>query len=78
MTTGYLYPARRLIEQFPAGTSACVIEEALKVGRKTVIRWRNHDCMLNERRADEYAIKIGKHPFEIWPEWFDDYKLNHL
>jgi hypothetical protein len=28
--------------------------------------------MLNERRADQYACKIGKHPAEVWPSWFLD------
>jgi lambda repressor-like predicted transcriptional regulator len=27
--------------------------------------------MLNQWEADRYAIKIGKHPSEIWPDWFD-------
>jgi lambda repressor-like predicted transcriptional regulator len=41
--------------------------------RATIVRWRNQDCKLTEYMADRYAIMLGKHPFEIWPEWFDDY-----
>ena len=22
-------------------------------------------------RSDEYAIRLGVHPIEIWPEWYD-------
>ena len=27
--------------------------------------------LLGETTADRYAIKCGRHPSEIWPDWFD-------
>ena len=41
------------------------------VHRSTVLRWRNPRTMLDQWEADRYAIAIGKHPSEIWPNWFD-------
>lgn len=26
---------------------------------------------LNDVQADRLAIALGKHPFDLWPEWFD-------
>lgn len=70
---GWKYPAINLINQFPPNSNAGFIAEILNVERTTVSRWRNNDCNFTETMADRYAIKLGKHPFEIWPEWFDDY-----
>ena len=41
------------------------------VTRSTILRWRNPKTMLNQYDADHYAIKLGKHPSEIWTDWFD-------
>jgi hypothetical protein len=41
------------------------------VNRMSISRWRNPKTMLNQWEADRYAIKIGKHPSEIWSDWFD-------
>lgn len=41
------------------------------VTRSTILRWRNPRTMLNQYDADHYAIKLGKHPSEIWPDWFN-------
>lgn len=27
---------------------------------------------VSERSADRFAVKCGKHPFEVWPEMIDD------
>jgi plasmid maintenance system antidote protein VapI len=71
--SGWKYPAIRLIEQFPPDTTASFMADIFGLERATIVRWRNQDCKLTEYMADRYAIMLGKHPFEIWPEWFDDY-----
>lgn len=73
--SGWKYPAIRLVEQFPPETTAGFMAEFFGLGRATIVRWRNRDCKLSESQADRYAVQLGKHPFEIWPEWFDDYKV---
>ena len=70
---GWKYPAINLVQQFPPDATAGFIAEFFNIERSTIVRWRNHDCKLTEYMADRYAIMLGKHPFEIWPEWFDEY-----
>ena len=70
--SGYIYPAVNLINLFPPDSHASFLAEQFGVGRATIVRWRNEGAMLNEHRADQYACKVGKHPFEVWPSWFLD------
>ena len=70
---GYIYPAIELLKFFPKDAWAADIAEALNSNRATVQRWRAGGIMLDERRADRYACAIGRHPFEVWPQWFDVY-----
>ncbi len=65
------YHARPLIEQFPAHTSARQLAHIFQVHPGTIQRWRNPHTTLNQWEADTYAIKLGKHPSEIWNNWFD-------
>jgi hypothetical protein len=69
--TGYIYPASALLEQFDEDTWASTIAEHLGVGRHAVQTWREGKTCLDQWAADRYACAIGKHPSEIWPEWFD-------
>jgi hypothetical protein len=66
----YRYPTAPLLATFNNLTAA---EVAVKFGvnRTTVIRWRNPKTTLNQWDADRYAIMLGKHPGEIWHDWFD-------
>lgn len=66
----YRYPTAPLLATF---TNLTASEVAVKFGvnRTTVIRWRNPKTTLNQWDADRYAIMLGKHPGEIWPDWFD-------
>jgi len=41
------------------------------IHRSTVLRWRNPRTMLDQWEADRYAVAIGKHPSEIWADWFN-------
>jgi len=43
----------------------------LRVHRATVLRWADHPAYLSIGRADALAIRIGLHPIEIWPHFFD-------
>lgn len=65
------FPAKILLEQFEEGLWANIIAERLGTNRATVQRWRTGNIILNPYVADRYAIKLGKHPSQIWPEWFN-------
>jgi hypothetical protein len=65
------YPAHQLIKLFPANTWAAQIAETFNVNRSTVGRWNKPETTLTQWEADRYAIKLGKHPSEIWADWFD-------
>jgi len=64
-------PAGALLDQFEEGTWASIIAEHLGVTRATIQRWRNGKSFLDPYTADRLAVKLGKHPCQIWPEWFD-------
>lgn len=64
------YQASKLLRLTP-GLSDTKAATIFGVNRSTVLRWRNPKTMLDQWDADHYAIKLGKHPSEIWPDWFD-------
>jgi len=38
----------------------------------TIQRWRsNPDTLIIEWDADRYAVTLGKHPSELWTDWFE-------
>jgi hypothetical protein len=48
-----------------------VAGELLKVDSATVRKWRLHPKKINRFTADEYAIRLGVHPSQIWgQEWY--------
>jgi lambda repressor-like predicted transcriptional regulator len=66
-------PARRLLARVVADcdgnlTAASV---ALQVDRSTLHRLLNRD-QLRSDAADRIAVTLGRHPSELWPEWFAD------
>lgn len=65
------YQALKLLTQFGPDMSASKLAVIFKVNRVTVQRWRNPSTMLSQWDADRYAIRLGKHPSELWPDWFD-------
>jgi len=67
----WCFPATALLEQFEEGTWANHIAERLGTTRATIQRWRMGNTMLDPYEADKFAIKLGKHPGNIWPNWFD-------
>jgi hypothetical protein len=64
------YPAHQLVATY-SELSSMRIATIFGVNRVTAQRWRNPKTMLNQWEADRYAVRIGKHPSQIWPEWFD-------
>jgi len=64
------YQALQLVRLTP-GLSDTKTAILFGTHRSTVLRWRNPRTMLDQWEADRYAIAIGKHPSEIWPNWFD-------
>jgi len=65
------YQAHQLIKLFPANTWASQIAQSFDVSPETIRRWRNPNTTFSSWEADRYAIKLGKHPSEIWADWFD-------
>lgn len=46
-----------------------VCADMLGVSRRQVTRWRSKD-QIQTSTADEYAVRLGVHPFEVWGrEW---------
>lgn len=66
------YSTKNLLKLYPPETYASTLASVFGVGRTTIARWRNRDVTLTEREADRAAIRLGYHPFELWPEWFQD------
>ena len=60
-----------LLAEWTTGTSAKLIAEVLGVERATICRWRNDKVNFDIWSADKYAIKLGKHPAQIWTNWYD-------
>lgn len=67
----WVFPATALLDQFEEGTWANHIGEQLGIGRSNIQRWREGKTFFDPYTADRYAIKLGKHPSQIWPNWFD-------
>lgn len=68
---GYPFDARRLLTLFDPETPDGIVAEALGVSRRAVNRWRNdRDYRLHAYAADRYAIRVGVHPSQVWPEWW--------
>lgn len=48
------------------------VEGRFGIHHTTVNRWRKQpDTLIIEWDADKYAIKLGKHPCELWDDWFE-------
>lgn len=49
--------------------STAEVAEVLGVSRRQVCRWAAHG--LTPYEADRLAVKVGAHPAQVWPEWFE-------
>ncbi len=46
------------------------VASVLNMEPSNIYRWRQYG--LTWFTADRIAVKMGLHPAEIWPQWFDD------
>jgi hypothetical protein len=73
----YCYPTVKLLEEFGNRPSS-ELAELFGVSRDTIHRWAKPDSTINQWDADRYAVKTGRHPGEIWENWFDIGKKDHV
>lgn len=71
-TTTQRYSTKNLLKLYPPNTYASTLASVFGVTRSAICKWRNHDVRLGENQADKHAVRLGYHPFEIWPEWFQE------
>ena len=65
------YPVAPLLHSF-GELSNREVERRTGIHYTTIQRWRNDPgILITEWEADRYAVKLGKHPSEFWPDWFD-------
>jgi lambda repressor-like predicted transcriptional regulator len=66
-------PAQRLVARAVADCDGNLAAASLVLGvdRSTLHRllWRDR---LRSDAADRIAVTLGRHPSELWPEWFAD------
>jgi hypothetical protein len=71
--TELAYPIEPLLKCIEEPGEDVAVARTLGVPWSTLKRWRENG--LRPLAADRVAVHIGKHPFEIWPSWFDDLEL---
>jgi len=61
------YPLQALVDASGLG------EDALRrrVGLSGTMLQRAREMGLTDKAADRYAVRVGLHPFEVWPEMVD-------
>jgi len=65
------YPVKPLLHLF-AELSNRQVSAVTGLHHSTIQRWRNDpDTLITEWEADHYAVKLGKHPSELWETWFE-------
>lgn len=80
MTTTATVPRARLHEARPFRLEALLevlgdpelrqLALDLDVGERWLYRARDHGLTVDQ--ADALAIRIGLHPCEVWPTWYDE------
>ena len=66
------YDARALLRFFDPEETDITIGEALRVGRRQIMEWRQGQrTLLNSYRADDLATRLGAHPCQVWgDDWW--------
>ena len=65
------YPVKPLLHVF-GDLSNREVSRRTGIHYTTIQRWRaDPEILITEWEADRYAVKLGKHPSEFWPTWFD-------
>lgn len=65
------YPARNLLQKLPPSVTQAA--DTIGVRHATIIKWRDQNTMLTCWMADKYALRLGYHPAQLWPDWTDIY-----
>ena len=70
-------PARRLVARVVADCDGnlTAASAALQVDRSTLHRLLSRDRLRSDA-ADRIAVRLGRHPSELWPEWFADEQVS--
>ncbi len=70
-------PAQRLLARAVADCDGnlTAASQALRVDRSTLHRLLSRDRLRSDA-ADRIAVTLGRHPSELWPEWFDDQQVS--
>ncbi|MCU1593767.1 MAG: Winged helix-turn-helix DNA-binding [Frankiales bacterium] len=65
-------PAQKALANLLATTEGNVtaVAELLRVDRSTVYRVLRR-ARLRYDAADAIAVALGRHPVELWPDWYD-------
>lgn len=65
-------PAQTALQRLRADdVTMTFLAEVLRVDRSTLYRVLSRD-RLRYDTADRIAVALGRHPYELWPEWFSD------
>ena len=66
-------PVRRLLARVVADCDGnlSAASVARRVDRSTLHRLLSRDRLRSDA-ADRIAVTLGRHPSELWPDWFDD------
>lgn len=65
------YPVAPLLHIF-GELSSREIQERYGIHPTTVNRWRNQPTtQIIEWEADRFAVQLGRHPGELWEDWFN-------
>ena len=66
-------PARRLVARVVADCDGNLTAAslALQVDRSTLHRLLSRNRLRSDA-ADRIAVTLGRHPSELWPDWFAD------
>jgi len=50
------------------GGNVSELSRAVRVGRTQLAHWRRNGVPVDS--ADRLACSLGRHPAEVWPEWY--------
>ena len=67
----FIFPTNNLLNHFPPNTSLRQIAHQIGASPETIQTWQTQPRNLDTHQADRYATRLGKHPSQIWPNWFD-------
>jgi lambda repressor-like predicted transcriptional regulator len=70
-------PARQLLARVIADCDGnlTAASMALRVDRSTLHRLLSSDRLRSDA-ADRIAVTLGRHPSELWPDWFADEQVS--